>query len=190
MRWRSVTALGLCLVLNAAGAGASGEIPRAVTLAGNEIEATNDLGTRSLLVVSFHRVANGAAREWRRVLDDDPRVDGWSVYTVVVLEGAPGFVRRMVVRALRGDVPAARQDSFLVVEEGADAWRELAGSNGEEENQAEAVFVIRLEGGGVCARYRGVASGAALADLLRPTCSGRPARVERLSTPGRNRSQP
>ena len=172
MRWRSVAALGLCLVLNAAGAGASNEIPRAVTLAGNEIEATNDLGARSLLVVSFHRVANGGAREWRRVLDDDPRVESWSVYTVVVLEGAPGFVRRMVVRALRGDVPAARQDSFLVVEEGADAWRELAGSDGQDENQAEAVFVVRLEDGGICARYRGLASGVALADLLSASCEG------------------
>ncbi|MYF04059.1 MAG: hypothetical protein F4230_03455, partial [Holophagales bacterium] len=76
-----MAALGLCLVLNAAGVGASSERPRAVTLAGNEIEATNDLGTRSLLIVSFHRVANGGAREWRRLLDDDPRVDGWSVYT-------------------------------------------------------------------------------------------------------------
>lgn len=170
MRSHWVTALGLCLVLSTAGAGASGEIPRAVTLAGNDVDASKDLGARSLLVVSFHRVANGAAREWRRLLDDHPRVDGWSVYTVVVLEGAPGFVRRMVVRALRGDVPAARQDSFLVVEEGADAWRALAGSNGEEENEAEAVFVIRLEEGEVCARYRGVVSGAALADLLGAPC--------------------
>lgn len=172
MCWRSVAALGLCLALNAVGAGASGESPRAVTLAGNEIEATNDLGTRSLLIVSFHRVANGGAREWRRLLDDDPRVDGWSVYTVVVLEGAPAFVRRMVVRALRGDVPAARQDSFLVVEEGADAWRALGGSDGEDENQAEAVFVVRLEDGEICARYRGLASGAALADLLSASCEG------------------
>lgn len=172
MRLRSVTALGLCLVLNAGGAGASSAAPRAVTLAGNEVEAPEDLEARSLLVVSFHRVANGGAREWRRVLDDDPRVDGWSVYTVVVLEGAPGFVRRMVVRALRGDVPAARQDSFLVVEEGADAWRELAGSNGEAEDRAEAIFVIRLENGEICARYRGSASSAALADLLSDSCKG------------------
>ena len=172
MRLRSIAALRLCLALNAAGAGPSSEIPRAVTLAGNDVEATEDLGARSLLVVSFHRAANGGAREWRRVLDDDPRVDGWSVYTVVVLEGAPGFVRRMVVRALRGDVPAARQHSFLVVEEGADAWRELAGSNGEDENQAEAVFVVRLEDGEICGRYRGVVSGAALADLLSASCEG------------------
>jgi hypothetical protein len=172
MRLRSVVVLGLCLVLNVAGAGASSEFPLAVTLAGNEVEATEDLGTRSLLVVSFHRVANGGAREWRRVLDDDPRVDGWSVYSVVVLEGAPGFVRRMVVRALRGDVPVARQDSFLVVEEGADAWRDLAGSNGEGEDQVAAVFVVRLERGEVCGRHRGLVSGAELDDLLSASCDG------------------
>ena len=155
---RSVVALGLCLVLGAGGARASSENPRAVTLAGNEVTATEDLGARSLLVVTFHRV--------------EPRVDASSVYTVIVLEGAPGFVRRMVVRALRGDVPAARQNSFLVVEEGADAWRELAGSNGEEEDRADAVFVVRLENGEVCGRYRGLVSGVALSDLLSASCEG------------------
>ena len=170
MALRSAVAAGLCLVLGAVGAAASSEMPRAVTLAGNEVAAPADLGARSLLVVSFHRVANGGAREWRRVLDDDPRVDASSVYTVIVLEGAPGFVRRMVVRALRGDVPAARQDSFLIVEEGADGWRELAGSNGEEEDRADAVFVVRLENGEVCGRYRGLASADALDDLLSASC--------------------
>lgn len=170
MALRSAVAAGLCLVLGAVGAAASSEIPRAVTLAGNEVAAPADLGARSILVASFHRVANGAAREWRRVLDDDRRTEGWSVYTVVVLEGAPAFVRRMVVRALRGDVPVARQDSFLVVEEGADAWRDLAGSNGEEEDRADAVFVVRLENGEVCGRYRGLVSGVALSDLLSASC--------------------
>ena len=170
MALRSAVSAGLCLVLGAVGVAASSEIPRAVTLAGNEVAAPEDLGARSLLVVSFHRVANGGAREWRRVLDDDPRVDASSVYTVIVLEGAPGFVRRMVVRALRGDVPAARQDSFLIVEEGADGWRELAGSNGEEEDRADAVFVVRLENGEVCGRYRGSVSTAALDELLNSSC--------------------
>ncbi len=169
MALRSATAVGLLLVLTVA-AGASGEIPRAVTLAGNEIAAPADLGARSILVASFHRVANGAAREWRRVLDDDRRTEGWSVYSVVVLEGAPAFVRRMVVRALRGDVPPARQESFLVVEEGADGWRELAGSNGEGEDRADAVFVVRLEGAAVCGRYRGRVSRSALDELLGTPC--------------------
>ncbi len=172
MALRVAVAAGLCLVLGAVGAAAFSEIPRAVTLAGKEVAATADLGARSILVVSFHRVANGGAREWRRVLDDDPRTEGWSVYTVVVLEGAPAFVRRMVVRALRGDVPPARQESFLVVEEGADGWRELAGSNGEEEDRADAVFVVRLENGEVCGRYRGLVSGVALSDLLSASCEG------------------
>ena len=172
MALRSAVAAGLCLVLGAVGAVASSEIPRAVTLAGNEVAAPADLGARSILVASFHRVANGGAREWRRVLDDDPRTEGWSVYTVVVLEGAPAFVRRMVVRALRGDVPPARQESFLVVEEGGDGWRELAGSNGEGEDRADAVFLVRLENGEVCGRYRGLVSGVALSDLLSASCEG------------------
>ena len=170
MALRSAVAAGLCLVLGAVGAAASSKIPRAVTLAGNEVAAPAHLGARSILVASFHRVANGGAREWRRILDDDPRVEGWSVYTVVVLEGAPAFVRRMVVRALRGDVPAARHDSFLIVEEGAEAWRELAGSSGEEEDRADAVFVVRVEDGEICRRYRGSVSTAAMDELFSSPC--------------------
>ena len=170
MRWRSIAPLGLCLALSAAVAGASSEVPRAVTLAGNEVEAPDDLGERSILVLAFRRAANDGGREWRRLLDDDSRVDGWSLYSVIVLEGAPGFVRRMIVRSIRNDLPVASHDSFLVVEEGADAWRELAGSDGEEENQADAVFVVRLENGEVCGRYRGLASTTALADLLSASC--------------------
>ena len=167
---RSVAALVLCLVLGVAGAAASSEIPRAVTLTGNAIAAPEDLGARSILVLSFRRAANAGAREWRAAVDGDPRTEGWSVYNVVVLEGAPEFIRRMVVRALRGDVPASRQDSFLVVEEGAQAWRELAGSNGEEEDRADAVFVVRLEDGEICRRYRGLVSSEALDDLLSASC--------------------
>lgn len=169
---RGATAVGLLLVLTVAAAGASGEIPRAVTLAGNEIAAPEDLGARSILVLSFRRAANTGAREWRSLVDGDPQTEGWSVYNVVVLEGAPEFVRRLVVRALRGDVPASRHDSFLVVEEGADAWRNLAGSNGEDEDRADAVFVVRLEDDVVCGRYRGRVSRSALDELLGATCNG------------------
>ena len=170
MRPWSVAAPALCLALGAVGAAASSDSPRAVTLAGNEVAAPEDLGERSILVLSFRRAANAGAREWRGALDGDPRTESWSVYNVVVLEGAPEFIRRMVVRALRGDVPVARQDSFLVVEEGAGAWRDLAGSNGEGEDQAEAIFVVRLEKGEVCGRHRGLVSPEALDDLLSSSC--------------------
>ena len=154
----------------AAAAAASAADAVAETLAGEEVAAPDDLGSRSLLVVSFHRAANAGAREWRSALDDAPAAEGWSIYSVVVLEGAPGFVRRMVVRTMRGEVEAARHGSYLVVEEGADAWRTLAGSDGDAEDREDAVFVARLEGGKVCARFRGLVSGAALTDLLGASC--------------------
>lgn len=157
-------------VAPAAAAAASAADAVAETLAGEEVAAPDDLGSRSLLVVSFHRAANAGAREWRSALDDAPAAEGWSIYSVVVLEGAPGFVRRMVVRTMRGEVEAARHGSYLVVEEGADAWRTLAGSDGEAEDREGAVFVARLEGGKVCARFRGLVSGAALTGLLGASC--------------------
>ena len=145
--------------------------PRAVTLDGREVAAPGGLAPRSLLVMSFHRAANGSARTWRSALDGDPRAEERSVYTVVVLDGAPEMIRRFVVRSLRGDVPADRHGSFLIVEEGADAWRTLANSDGAAEDRSDAVFVARLEGGQVCARYRGVVSASALDGLFDAACS-------------------
>ncbi len=144
--------------------------PRAVTLDGREVAAPGGLAPRSLLVVSFHRAANGSARAWRSALDGDPRATQWSVYTVIVLDGAPEMIRRFVVRSLRGDVPADRHGSFLIVEEGADGWRTLANSDGEAEDRKDAVFVARLEGGEVCARVRGLVSAEALDRLFSAPC--------------------
>ena len=144
--------------------------PRAVTLDGSEVAGLDGLASRSFLVASFSRSANGSGRAWRAALDEDERTGAWSVYSVVVLEGAPRMIRRLVVRGLRGEVPAERQSSFLVVEEGADAWRALAGSGGAAEDQEDAVFVVRLEGGKVCARYRGLVSAAALDRLFSAAC--------------------
>ncbi len=143
---------------------------RAVTLDGREVAGLVGLAPRSLFVASFHRAANGSGRAWRAALDEDDRTGGWSVYSVVVLEGAPRMIRRLVVRGLRGEAPAERHGSFLVVEEGADAWRALAGSEGVGEDQEDAVFVVRLESGQVCARYRGLVSAAALDRLFSAPC--------------------
>ncbi|MCY3926891.1 MAG: hypothetical protein OXG81_01305 [Acidobacteria bacterium] len=144
---------------------------RAVTLAGRPILAPADLGRRSVLVASFHRAANGSARAWRAALEDDPRAAEWSPYTVIVLDGAPEMIRRFVVRAVRGEVPEDRHGSFLIVEENSDAWRALVGSSGDGENRKDAVFVVRLENGSVCARVRGVVSAEALDELFSAACS-------------------
>ena len=178
MRRLGAAALWFGLSLAAVPAAVSGDdpsaeapgAPRAVTLDGREVAVPGGLAGCSLLVMSFHRAANGSARAWRSALDEDPRAADWSVYTVVVLEGAPQMIRRFVVRGLRGDVPAERQGSFLVVEEGADAWRALAGSKGEAEDEEAAVFVARLEDGKVCTRYRGLVSATALDRLFSAPC--------------------
>ena len=165
----SLAAVSTAVSGDDATAGATGT-PRAVTLDGREVVAPEGLAPRTLLVMSFHRAANGSARGWRRALDEEARAAEWSVYTVVVLEGAPQMIRRFVVRGLRGDVPAERQGTFLVVEEGADAWRVLAGSDGEAEDRDDAVFVARLEDGKVCARVRGLVSAEALDRLFSASC--------------------
>ncbi len=143
----------------------------AVTLGGAEVAVPQDLAERSLLVATFRRAANDGAREWRSRLDEDPRFEGWSSYSVIVLAGAPGLVRRLVARSVRREVPEDRHESFLLVNEDAESWRTLVGSFGDgDEDGAEAVFVVRIENGQVCARHRGPVSDRALNELLGAAC--------------------
>lgn len=182
MRHRRPGAAVLPAILALAAVGGSGALgddspdrasdpARAVTLAGRQILAPDDLSGRSLLVASFHRAANGSARAWRAALDNDPRAAEWSAYTVIVIDGAPEIVRRFVVRGVRGEVPEDRHGSFLIVEENSDAWRTLVGSSGDGEKRKDAVFVARLENGAVCTRVRGVVSAEALDELFSAACS-------------------
>ncbi len=165
-----VVAVAVALPVVAVGDEAAQDV-RAVTLDGRQISSLDDLAPRTLLVASFHRAANQAARRWRSALDDDPRTAEWSVYSVVVLEGAPGMIRRMVSRTLRGDVPPDRHGSYLIVEADAEAWRALVGSSGAAEDEADAVFVARLENGVVCARHRGAVGPAAREAVVVGACA-------------------
>ena len=130
----------------------------AKTLTGTEVALLPRTFASAYLVVGFSRASNEQTRAWGKRLEASGEAP---VYRVVVLAGAPGFVRRMVARGIRGSVPEATHESFYLVDEKADAWRELVDFDDEG-----AAYVLRLNGdGGVCARHQGEVTDAALAKL-------------------------
>ena len=74
-------------------------------------------GHASVVIVGFSKSSQNGVKEWdtraRKELGDS-----FDVYQVAVLEDAPRFVRGMIMHAMKGSTPTARQDHFLVVVKG------------------------------------------------------------------------
>ncbi len=154
----ALAALAMAVALGAEDERAWHEPLPAKTLTGTDVALLPHSFAGAHLVVGFSRASNEQTRAWGERLEASGEAP---VYRVVVLAGAPGFVRRMVARGIRGSFPEAKHEFFYLVDEKADAWRELVGFDNED-----AAYVLRLDGDGrVCARHQGEVTDAALAKL-------------------------
>ena len=122
-----------------------------------------------ILVLGFSRESNPQAREWVLQLgakSDGPGHLGVPLYNVVVLVGAPRFVRGLIRRGIRSGVPEEDRSTFYIVEEDDTFWRTLAAV----EDDAPA-YILRVDPKGlVCARHVGAASEDAVAQILETPC--------------------
>lgn len=132
----------------------------ATTLTNRDVLLPAIEAPRSAMVVSFSRAAGKQAEPWTRGLLADARWDG-PIHNVIVLEGAPRFVRSMIRRGLRSDLTAAQQDFFATVAEGADAWRQHMQTTDDD-----IVHVALYRAGHKCATISGALSPTALDSLI------------------------
>ncbi len=164
----------LCMLTTAVEAANDATTPfEATSLHGEAVMLEPHPVEGAILVVGFsRRSADQTEAWWERLraaaeLRAGGNLENVRLYNVVVLDGAPGFVRRMVRRAIRGDVPAEQHDSYVVVERDGNRWRELADVQDED-----AAHVLRIDPmGRLCTRQSGPASDAALAKAIAETCS-------------------
>ncbi len=152
-------AVGVALLLGfAAAATTPADLP-ARTLADADITVPDDLPAGALLIVGFSRGSNAQTEPWRKRVDADAELAPLA-YSVLVLEGAPRWVRGLIVRGVRRAMPDDQHDSVLVVTQDGDAWRAWVGF--EPESQ-DAAYVVRLDGlGKTCFRHVGAVSDDAL----------------------------
>ena len=152
--FRSAT-VGAALLCTLSGAPALPDDMPARTLADTDVSVPGDLPPGALLIVGFSRGSNGQTEPWRKRVDADAELAPLA-YSVLVLEGAPRWVRGLIVRGVRRAVPEEQHDSVLVVTRGGDAWRAWVGFEAATE---DAAYVLRLDdGGGTCFRYVGAVS--------------------------------
>ena len=153
----TVVGAGLLFVLGATPALPDG-MP-AKTLADTDVSVPDDLPPGALLIVGFSRGSNAQTEPWRKRADADAELAPLA-YSVLVLEGAPRWVRGLIVRGVRRAVPERQHDSVLIVTKGGDTWRAWVGF---EEASQDAAYVLRLDrSGGTCFRHVGAVSEDAL----------------------------
>ena len=157
-------AVGAALLV---GLGATAAVPAGLparTLDGTDVSVPGDLPPGALLIVGFSRASNEQTEPWRQALDglelDGPEDAAPPTYSVLVLEGAPRWVRGFIVRAVRRAVPDADHHSVLVVTEKSEGWRTLVRFDA---TAADAAYVVRVDAlGGECFHHAGPVTEDAL----------------------------
>lgn len=100
---------------------------KAKTLADTDIVLPQPGNTQILiLVLGFsHKSAENCA-PWGKRLSADFRSDTHvAYYQLPVLQGAPSFVRPMILRGMRKDMPAGEQAHFIPILDHEDDWKKL-----------------------------------------------------------------
>ena len=100
---------------------------KAKTLADTDIVLPQPGSTQILiLVLGFsHKSAENCA-PWGKRLSADFRSDTRvTYYQLPVLQGAPSFVRPMILRGMRKDMPADQQAHFIPILDHEDEWKKL-----------------------------------------------------------------
>jgi ATP10 protein len=131
------------------------------SLAGSQVVLPDSMeGHPSVVVIGFSKSSQDGVKAW----DERARKElgaGFDVYPVAVLEDAPRLVRGIIIHAMKGSIPAARQDHFLIVVKGeAELKRATLYS------AADDAYVLLLDRGGeIRWRIHGAVSDAAIKEL-------------------------
>jgi hypothetical protein len=130
----------------AAGEASAQGIPatQAVALDGHPVSLPRDLpGRATILILGFGRHSKDATTAWeipvRTRLAQTPAI---GFYDMAMISEVPGFMRGMVLRAIKHDVPDVLKPNFLPLTDGEDAWKQAAGY---AKDQPEAAYVLLVD---------------------------------------------
>lgn len=118
------------------------------TLADRTVQLPAQLpGRATVLIVGFGRHSQDATTAWekpvRQQLANPPAV---GFYDMAMLSEVPGFVRGLVLRRIRKEVPDVLKPNFVPLFSDEDAWKLVAGYSAD---QPEAAYVLLVDGHGV-----------------------------------------
>src|SRR5437660_2736823 len=124
--------MGLALtVIVLAGAGVSAQnIPHteAEPLSGKKIALPDAAaGHPAMFIIGFSRAGGDSSSRWGKELRKElAGATDLRFFSIAILQDAPKLMRGVIKHGMRGGVPKAEQDSFIVLESDEDVWKKLA----------------------------------------------------------------
>ena len=127
MRRLVLSLLFLGLTLSTAAYAQSIPPIKAKTLADTDIVLPQPGGTQIvILVLGFSHKGGEKCAPWGKRLSSDFQSEAHvTYYQLPVLQGAPSFVRPMILRGMRKDLPAEQQAHFIPILDHEDEWKKL-----------------------------------------------------------------
>lgn len=110
------------------------------------------LGHPAIFNIGFSRAGGDSTQRWGRELRKELSGNaGLNFFSVAVLQDAPKMVRGMIRHGMRSSVPKNEQDTFVLIYDGEQIWKDFAGFS----NPDEAYIVLVDAKGAVLARVHG-----------------------------------
>lgn len=148
---KAITRLGalLCAATGLLAQGPGPGIPptRATALDGHSVGLPQDLhAPATVLILGFGRHSQDATTAWEKPVRTQLFKSGsLDFYDMAMISEVPGFVRPMVMRAIKGKVPDVLKPHFLPLIDNEDAWKRVAGY---ADDQPDAAYVMLVDASG------------------------------------------
>jgi hypothetical protein len=129
---------------------AAGNIPATIpastgtALDGHIITLPRDLNRATVLILGFSKDSADATTAWekpvRTSLATNPAI---GFYDMPFLEDAPSFIRPLILRSIRKQVPDALKPNFVPLTSGQASWKQLTGFTKDAPDAAYVLLVDR-----------------------------------------------
>jgi hypothetical protein len=166
--------LALATVLLAGNIPATIPASTGTALDGHIITLPRDLHRATILILGFSKNSSDNTTAWekpvRTSLATAPTI---GFYDIPFLEDAPSFIRPLILRSIRKQVPDALKPNFVPLTSGQSSWKQLTGFSKDAPDAAYVLLVDR--------------SGQVLWQTHDPFT---PARFEELATAARKLAAP
>jgi hypothetical protein len=114
------------------------------TLSGKPIVLADAMrGHPAILIAGFTKAGGDGAGAWAKAVKSDTALAGIPVYSMAMLERAPGFVRGMIKSSMRKGATPDEQDRFVILTQDEKLWRSYFGVTDDKDP-----YVVLLDANG------------------------------------------
>lgn len=120
---------------------------QATALDGHSVTLPRDLpGKATVLILGFGRHSSDATTAWEKPVRQHLAQPGSiGFYDIAMIGEIPGFVRPVVLRAIKHEVPDVLKPNFLPLTGNEDTWKQVAGY---DKGQPDAAYVLLVDNTG------------------------------------------